>query len=126
MIQEYIKNIKIGDWFVLYQMSKNLNRGFFYQFLIALAKEHQCNANRPRHLENIMIETGLLDEPDLAKIHEAELKKSKEEKLTTTNTKDTSTDTEELNKTTKSSTADEPPPLMEDSPRTVKSTLHDK
>jgi len=33
MIQEYIKNIKIGDWFVLYQMSKNLNRGFFYQFL---------------------------------------------------------------------------------------------
>ena len=125
MIQEYIKNIKIGDWFVLYQMSKNLNRGFFYQFLIALAKEHQCNANRPRHLENIMMETGLLDEPDLAKIHEAELKKAKEEKLTT-NSKDTSTDTEELNKTTKSSTADEPPPLMEDSPRTVKSTLHDK
>ena len=119
MIQEYIKNIKIGDWFVLYQMSKNLNRGFFYQFLIALAKEHQCNANRPRHLENIMMETGLIDEPDLAKIHEAELKKSKEEKLTT-NTKDTSTDTEELNKTTKSSAADEPPPLMEDSPRTVK------
>ena len=116
MIEEYIKNIKIGDWFVLYQMSKNLNRGFFYEFLIALAKEHQCNANRPRHLENMMVEAGLLDEPDLAKSHEAELKKSKE-KLTTTNTRDRATDTEELNKT---KSLDEPPPLMEDSPRTVK------
>ena len=114
-LKEYIQTVKIGDWFVLYQMSKNLNRRFFYDFLIALAKEHQCNKGRPRHLENMMIESGLLDEPDLAatspplppvsKSHEVE--KSKE-KLAPE---------EELNK---SKSLDEPPPLMEDSPRSLK------
>ena len=39
----YIRAIKIGDWFVLYQMSKNLNRRFFYDFLLALAKEYEVN-----------------------------------------------------------------------------------
>ena len=39
LVKEYILSITIGDWFVLYQMSKNLNRRFFYDFLIKLAHE---------------------------------------------------------------------------------------
>ena len=39
LIKEYVKSITIGDWFVLYQMSKNLNRRFFYDFLIQLAND---------------------------------------------------------------------------------------
>ena len=42
-LEIYIRAIKIGDWFVLYQMSKNLNRRFFYDFLLALAKEYEVN-----------------------------------------------------------------------------------
>ena len=42
-LENYIRDIKIGDWFVLYQMSKNLNRRFFYDFLLALAKEYEAN-----------------------------------------------------------------------------------
>jgi hypothetical protein len=38
-IKEYITKCTIGDWFVLYQMSKNLNRRFFYEFLIRLSKD---------------------------------------------------------------------------------------
>lgn len=38
-IQDYIiKDCTIGDWFVLYQMSKTLNKRFFHDFLIQLAK----------------------------------------------------------------------------------------
>merc|ERR1712037_565366 len=32
-IQHYIVNCSIGDWFVLYQMSKNLNKRYFAEFL---------------------------------------------------------------------------------------------
>ncbi len=38
-VKAYIKSVTIGDWFVLYQMSKNLNRRFFHDFLIQLSKE---------------------------------------------------------------------------------------
>ena len=36
-IQHYIVNCSIGDWFVLYQMSKNLNKRYFAEFLSLLA-----------------------------------------------------------------------------------------
>ena len=36
-IRHYITNCSIGDWFVLYQMSKNLNKRFFAEFLALLA-----------------------------------------------------------------------------------------
>ena len=36
-IQHYIYHCSIGDWFVLYQMSKNLNKRFFAEFLALLA-----------------------------------------------------------------------------------------
>ena len=61
MLERYIRTIKIGDWFVLYQMSKNLNRRFFYDFLLELAKEYEANPD--------VIEEGpdhfiKVDEPD--------------------------------------------------------------
>ena len=36
-IQHYIVNCSIGDWFVLYQMSKNLNKRYFAEFLALVA-----------------------------------------------------------------------------------------
>jgi len=36
-IEAFISQCKLGDWFVLYQMSKNLNRPFFMDFLTALS-----------------------------------------------------------------------------------------
>ena len=39
LIKGFITNCTIGDWFVLYQMSKNLNRKFFHDFLIQLSKD---------------------------------------------------------------------------------------
>ncbi len=38
-VKAYILACSVGDWFVLYQMSKNLNRRFFHQFLITLSKD---------------------------------------------------------------------------------------
>jgi len=40
-IEEYISNAKLGDWFVLYQLSKNLNRPFFIDFLTDLSVKPQ-------------------------------------------------------------------------------------
>ena len=37
-IQHYINECQIGDWFVLYQMSKNQNKRFFAEFLTVLAQ----------------------------------------------------------------------------------------
>merc|ERR1719167_495540 len=36
-IRHYILHCSIGDWFVLYQMSKNVNKRFFAEFLALLA-----------------------------------------------------------------------------------------
>ncbi len=36
-IIHYVHNCSIGDWFVIYQMSKNLNKRFFAEFLALLA-----------------------------------------------------------------------------------------
>ena len=41
-LRSYLKCVKIGDWFVLYQMSKNLNRKFFYDFLLELSKDDKA------------------------------------------------------------------------------------
>ena len=37
-IRNYIYKCNRGDWFVLYQLSKNLNRPFFMEFLVTLAR----------------------------------------------------------------------------------------
>eukprot|EP00092_Neocalanus_flemingeri_P056207 GFUD01066573.1.p1 GENE.GFUD01066573.1~~GFUD01066573.1.p1 ORF type:complete len:164 (+),score=51.48 GFUD01066573.1:161-652(+) len=36
-IQHYVVNCSIGDWFVLYQMNKNMNKRFFAEFLALLS-----------------------------------------------------------------------------------------
>jgi hypothetical protein len=36
-IKHYLINCSIGDWFVLYQMSKNLNQRYFAEYLTVLA-----------------------------------------------------------------------------------------
>merc|ERR1711915_800956 len=46
-IEKFIRSCKLGDWFVLYQLSKNLNRPFFMDFLTHLsvryAHGHVCD-----------------------------------------------------------------------------------
>ena len=118
MLREYITSVKIGDWFVLYQMSKNLNRRFFYDFLINLAREHQCSQKRQLISQAESGDTGGLDEPDLAISKTAAGSKSHLENMEkSTENLDSKPNSEELKK---SRTLDEPPPLMEGSPRTLK------
>ncbi len=58
-LKEYLMKVKIGDWFVLYQMSKNLNRKFFYDFLIKLSKDD----SKPEICESLLF----LEEEDKKK-----------------------------------------------------------
>jgi len=37
-VKNYIYHCSLGDWFVLYQMSRNMNRRFFADFLVILSK----------------------------------------------------------------------------------------
>ena len=37
-VRTYIEKCSRGDWFVLYQLSKNLNRPFFMEFLVTLSR----------------------------------------------------------------------------------------
>ena len=50
-IENYLNNCSLGDWFVLYQLSKNLNRPFFMDFLTTLSTKfahgHLCDAEDP-------------------------------------------------------------------------------
>ena len=43
-IENYLNNCKLGDWFVLYQLSKNLNRPFFMDFLTKLSLDYDKEA----------------------------------------------------------------------------------
>ena len=38
LVKDFVRRSVIGDWFVLYQMSKNLNQSLFFQFLVKLAQ----------------------------------------------------------------------------------------
>ena len=50
-IENYLNNCSLGDWFVLYQLSKNLNRPFFMDFLTTLSTKfahgHLCDEEDP-------------------------------------------------------------------------------
>ena len=47
-IEMYIKqNCTLGDWFVLYQLSKNLNKPFFMEFLSRLPDSVQTTTAFP-------------------------------------------------------------------------------
>ena len=37
-VKDFIRGSAIGDWFVLYQMSKNLNQSLFFRFLVKLTQ----------------------------------------------------------------------------------------
>jgi len=37
-VRHYVGQCSRGDWFVLYQLSKNLNRPFFMDFLVTLTR----------------------------------------------------------------------------------------
>ena len=37
-VRNYVCKCSKGDWFVLYQLSKNLNRVFFMDFLVTLSR----------------------------------------------------------------------------------------
>jgi hypothetical protein len=39
-IKSYLCQCSLGDWFVLYQLSKNLNRPFFFDFLTHLSERY--------------------------------------------------------------------------------------
>jgi len=47
LIQAYIRSIPRGDWFVLYQLSKNLYRPFFMDFLTTLSVMHDETKDNP-------------------------------------------------------------------------------
>ncbi|XP_023325021.1 innexin inx2 isoform X2 [Eurytemora carolleeae] len=44
-IKHYVYHCSIGDWFVLYQMSRNMNRRFFADFLVVLSKRVNPHPN---------------------------------------------------------------------------------
>jgi len=50
-IENFLGQCKLGDWFVLYQLSKNLNRPFFMDFLTHLSVRysngHVCDEEDP-------------------------------------------------------------------------------
>ena len=50
-IRAFIDDCKLGDWFVLYQLSKNLNRSFFMDFLTQLSAQYNV-----RYMVNFTIE----------------------------------------------------------------------
>ena len=46
-IQHYVRSCSVGDWFVLYQMNKNMNKRFFAEFLALLSlKVVKCSICR--------------------------------------------------------------------------------
>ena len=80
-IKHYILHCSIGDWFVLYQMSRNMNRRFFAEFLTILSKrvnpcpDIECDESPFHQKEPIpgskvmMAMAGLLDLPPVSYTH---------------------------------------------------------
>jgi len=71
-IEEYIKQCKMGDWFVLYQLSKNLNRPFFMEFLTKLSVEYNLDLNKddtPLMGGSILVESKYQNDKMLGQMH---------------------------------------------------------
>ena len=61
-IRCYIQDCSRGDWFVLYQLSKNLNRPFFMDFLVTLARIIETEKNNPDRIVKSLDEgDGIMD-----------------------------------------------------------------
>jgi len=67
-IKSYLGECSIGDWFVLYQMSKNMNRRLFFMFVTKLAKVPRSEI------------LNLLPQIRVVKAFQESVKKSKTEK----------------------------------------------
>merc|ERR1712106_957315 len=67
-IKSYLGECSIGDWFVLYQMSKNMNRRLFFMFVTKLAKVPRSEI------------LNLLPQIRVVKAFQESVKKSKPEK----------------------------------------------
>ena len=52
-IRRYVENCSHGDWFILYQMSKNLNRPFFMDFLTSLSRVIEQQKSNPESVANL-------------------------------------------------------------------------
>jgi len=82
-IESYLCQCSLGDWFVLYQLSKNLNRPFFFDFLVHLSqrydKEYPDEEDDTRPLMSQMesrlkpCKTKILDEVDKKVLSKAPL-----------------------------------------------------
>jgi len=63
-IKHYIYHCSIGDWFVLYQMSRNMNRRFFADFLVVLSKRVNPHPNEACDEFPFVPTPGLLGEKE--------------------------------------------------------------
>jgi len=70
-IENYVQHCSLGDWLVLYQMAKNMNKRFFADFLSVLSK----TAN-PHLLEQCHEHYHFIKDPRLDKIEVLEEKKA--------------------------------------------------
>ena len=51
LIKGYLKDLKIGDWFLLYQISKNMDKRFFCEFIKTVSKDPQSEERMPLDVE---------------------------------------------------------------------------
>jgi len=71
-IEAYIKQCKLGDWFVLYQLSKNLNRPFFMEFLTKISVEYDRDFDKdeePLLGGTVLIEAKYQNDKLLGQMH---------------------------------------------------------
>ncbi len=51
-VERFVVSCSIGDWFVLYQMSRNMNQRFFVDFLIALIEQERPQPDQQEHQQH--------------------------------------------------------------------------
>lgn len=85
-VRTYICQCSRGDWFVLYQLSKNLNRPFFMEFLIELSrtldpKSPQKDVDEPDGIMDMMLQPALqtFESTDLVDAPKAKAETDEEE-----------------------------------------------
>jgi len=55
MVSQFIRSLPLGDWFVLHQLSKNLNRHFFVDFLVHLSTLEESEGEGGDAITEILI-----------------------------------------------------------------------
>jgi len=81
-IQHYLVHCSIGDWFVLYQMNKNINKRFFAEFMALLAIKVNPDPDVRADPEiDILKEEDDLMNGDIENFYDEEELEKKQEKL---------------------------------------------